>query len=326
MKKENNNEFANFLKKISEFRKSELSNTSFQTNYKFDNNLNKNDKNDFGYSNINNNYSFNKNESFENYKYQNKQKTKNKNKEKIFCYNNTIPPQRNEKEKENLINFMKEYQLKNDEKKNNFYTNPFIQRDTNGKINCNNNQNKQLTHIFQNNPPQACLINEEIEFIRDTDNNEKILEISENNKNKFHNLSSDVSHKDIYKNNNEKRNNKFLELNEPQGKGNKYIKLSIIFLCLYIFILFFVKFEKLRMLLKEIFKKINLEVIKNVLNKLLDYINKLFDEYDDSFRLISIILIIYFLWIILKFLIKLVIDYYKNSDDKENDEDKIEMI
>ena len=348
MKKEDKKNFDKFIKKGIEFYRPDFYNSNKDNDKK-----NKNDEKAYK-----NNWDYPFSEKEKDYNFMNKSSEKEKNKDKVLNFNNYSSSKNKEIEKEKIKQFMKEYQLKRKNKNHEFNMNPF--HNVNIKnTNINNNirisdENKHLHHNIENEEnklPFAHLIDGKIVFIKNDINNhnQKILENS-----RYQEIENKYS--DKYRNdfNNIMNTNKIKKINkgnldkiepEKDGKSFIYSMFGILGSC-GIFI-FLYKNGILSKLLKNNSEKINfnsfLDYIESFRDKIkiseiqfgylkdiiisgIDYLNKIFEEYNDVFRILSIILIIIFLWIIVKFFIRCVNNCLKKEKEKYNVKIDIEEV
>ena len=330
MSKEEKNIFQNFIKKVSEFSKSNLHNSTNEEDKKY----NKNIENNYKIKDIDNP---NVSEGKANYErriqkdFILKNPIKNKNKDKIFNSNFNIKPIENIKEEENkkLIKCFQNYQKENEHNKNIIYTNPFL-----------NSRNNLFTNDDDKTEP---LYHNSINYYNDQNDNTnddttKFLEISKtsNNEDEYNQKYSSDSYiiKDV--NNYKELNNNYIKSYEPIKEGHKlkYLIVGILGSCSAF--LYFYKNEKFR----NIFKfntlydsiKIFLDKIKTgeyikIIRQLsvdgMNYFINIFNNSSDTWRLFGIIALTYLFWLIIKIIIMLIIKCRKTKNSKNNGEENI---
>ena len=327
-KEDKNIIFDKFIKKVSEFSKSDFDKSRNDNYYK-------NKENSLDYSNINHKHLFEENNIFNN-----KFPKKNKNAYKVVNYDNNIPLNKKEEtdEIEDNLNYSKNFEHKNDiTRNNNIYTNPF--RNNKGN-NHNKNTNDKYKPLYYNDEE------DENEFISEFDFETK-NDIYNINRKKDNNFSKNLENSkklkkiDINQNSNKNMNIDDLDLNEEKEEGNGFIYFLIGILGTYSTFIYLCKNKELRTsLLKEIkkfnFQKIldyikelvnkfksisfDLEDLKKIFNNGIDCLNKIFNEYNDAINLIGIIIIINLFWLSVKLTYKFA-RYYLIEKEKEEEKD-----
>lgn len=333
MSKEEKNVFENFIKKVSEFRRPDIHDSSNEEDKKYIKNIKENHKNrDFTAQNISKDSSDNDNERRTKNDFILKNPDKNKNKDKIFIGNYITKENIKEKENEKIIKCFQNYRKENQCNKNNVYTNPFFNSKNNPFIN-DGVKNKPFYHnSFNYSNDQNDNTN---------DNTSKFLENSKtsNNSDKYNQIySSDSYMVNAAKNNKELSyiNN---ESNEPIKEGNKLKYLLIGILGSYSAILFYYKngkfrntfkinslFDSIKIFFENIKESELIKAIRHILINGIDYLVNLFNNSSDTWRLLGIFVITYLFWFVIKMIIILIIKYRKINGPKNQDEEKIESM
>ncbi len=348
MSKSEKDIFQKFIKRVSEFRKSDLNQSD---NEEYKNNIFKNNRiNNYNQLNIDNINSPSKKKFVE-------FPTENKNQDKLPFSNNSFSFDNNSNSKNNLKNCLREYEFQNknnNQLNNNYtnYTNPFINKDNYPYDNNESNRielfNTNKNNYENNSSDYSNNRKDNIDNYIYNNTTPKILENSENINNK-----NNYSHNHSNKNNNNLNDKKKKEINyesselKGSNKGrNKCKYLLIGFLGTYSVFIYLNKNEKFRKILKSNIDKINLNILLDYIKKLfekiksykyiselkvllnngIDYLTKLFDGFNDGLRLISVFLILILFWYINKLFFKFVFKRRNKNDNDINKEDNIEIL
>ena len=333
MSEEEKNIFQNFIKRVSEFSKTNLNNSSNEEHKKYIKNIENNNKiQKFDNKNISKDKS--NNEKRINNDFILKNPIKNKNKDKIFNSNYNIKPKENIKEEENekLIKCFQNYQKENKYNKNNIYTNPFL----NSKNNLFTNDDDKTEPLYHNSNNYYNDQNDNT-----NDSTAKFLEISKtsNNEDEYNQKNSSDSYIINDVNNNKELNNIYIKANEPIKEGHKlkYLIVGILGSCSAF--LYCYKNKKIRNIfnyntvcnnIKIFLDKIKsgeyIEIIKQLSIDGFDYFVNIFNNSSDTWRLLGIFAITYLFWLIIKLIIMFIIKYRKANKIKSNDEENIESV
>ena len=351
MSKSEKDIFQKFIKRVSEFKRTDF-NQTFNEEYK-KNIFNKNRINNLDIFDINNSNAKTKKKIME-------FTPKNKNKDKIANCNHNSSSTKSKNKKINLKHCLRQNKLQNKNKNrlNDNYTNPFINienknfsydnNEFNGKEVSNKNNHNDINNSSNHSNHQINNTNDNTY----NNYNTNILENSENSENSNNkddysrNNNSRENHNNIYDKNKRKIIYDDDEPIESDNGGNKFKYLLIGFLGTYSAFIFLNKNEKFRKILKKNMDKINLnwlldyikiyfEKIKSykyiskfklLLNNGIDYLNKLFDGFNDNLRLFSVLIIIILSWYIIKLFFKFVFKNRRENGNEINEEDNIEMV
>ena len=322
--------FDRFIKKVSEFNKSNFDKSFNDDNYKYD-------ENNFDYPNVNHKHLIEEN----NNNFIQHSSKKNKNANKVFNYNNNIPWNKREKkeEKEENLNYTNNFQTKKDFSKNkNFYTNPFRNTKDNNLINNINNKYKQIYYNDEDNE-------NDLKFKFNFHPRNEVNDINTKKDNKFQkNLENSKNEEKVNLNHENQKNMNIynLDLNEEKEEGDRFIYILIGILGAYSAFIYLYKNKELRAsLMKKItkinFKKIldyikvlvnkiksfnfNIDDLKKIFNNAIDFLNKIFNEYNDVINLIGIIIIINLFWFAVKLIYRFVMNYLEGNQEEQDEEE-----